>query len=505
MKYFPIFIDLEKASVLIVGGGEMALQKLRLLAKTQARIVVVAPQFSSELKRLAEQHQTIELVHRDFALQDVLNKRLVYAASGDGILDDLVTKAAQDAGILLNKVDCPLDCDFITPSIVDRDPIIVAIGTEGSAPLLAREIKAHLDEFLPANYGALGKMARKIRPLILERIHHGRARLRLWETLLKGAFRDAVLSGDEVAAEKNFQSELKKSEDALALNASNDQIPARTAELGEHTHQMGEGPFNKGTVALVGAGPGDPDLLTLKALHRLQMADVLVVDRLVNPDILDYARRDAKQIYVGKQAGVPSISQEEINQILVREALAGARVVRIKGGDPSVFGRIQEELKACQLMGIEVEIIPGISAAQAASASIQLPLTFRGKHRSITLITAATKDQIVASDVMSFMKAGRPFAIYMGVKLAGEIVSSMSNAGVEMSAQIVIVENASRENERVFSAPLKDLEVAIKTFEIAGPAIFFVGLSYEEMGLKPDSRILQLPESNVVQLNERIS
>ena len=482
MKYFPVYLDLEEAPVLIAGGGETALQKLRLLAQTDAAIALVAPLFVEEIVKLAEASPRIELIQRSFTADDVLGKRLVYAAHDDEALDALVCTAAKEAGVLVNHVDHPADCDFITPSIVDRAPITVAIGTEGTAPLLAREIKAKLETMLPANYGALGRMAQQIRPLILKAITDGRARLRLWERLLDGPFRQAVLDGKEKEAEAFFKQEL----DAAALLSPSDEAGSE-----------------KGTVTLLGAGPGNPDLLTLKALHHLQKADVLVVDRLVGPDILDYARRDAKRIYVGKQAGTPSISQEEINQILVREALAGARVVRVKGGDPNIFGRLQEELAACQLMGIEVTVVPGISAAQAASAAIQLPLTFRGTHRSITLITAATKDQTVASDVLAFMKAGRPFAIYMGVKLAGDMVQSLSHAGVDMETQVIIVEKASLPEERAFSVPLKALDTAIEQFAIKGPAILFLGLSYEDMGLQPVEHIEPFSESNIVPLNRQ--
>ena len=485
MRYFPIFLDLNDQNVLIVGGGETALQKLRLLVKTQAHIFVVAPSFEIEIVELAKNEPHITLIERAFAPEDAENKRLVYGASEDEAVDQLAQDSAQKLNVLFNKVDTPKDCDFITPSLVDRDPITVAIGTEGTAPLLAREIKAKLDQWLPANLGALGRQAQRIRPLILERISQGRDRLRLWERLLHGPFRTAVLEGDEEKADQVFKDEIEQFEHSIT--------------------QTNESSKPKGSVAFVGAGPGDPDLLTLKALHSLQGADVLVIDRLVNPQVLDYARRDATRIHVGKQAGGPSSTQEEINQILVREALSGARVVRVKGGDPNVFGRIQEELAACQLMGIDVEVVPGISAAQAASAAAQLPLTFRGKHRSITLITAATKDQIVSSDVMAFMKAGRPFAIYMGVKLAGEIVNSLHASGADMDTDVIIVENASRDNERLFAAPLKHLHEAVEAYEIKGPAILFVGLSYDDMGLMPAPKLEQFEASNVVPLNRQVS
>jgi len=494
MRYFPIFLDLEDQAVLIVGGGETALQKLRLLAKTNAHIHVVAPLFAPEITAIAKQHAHIELIERDFSAGDMDNKRLAYAASDDETLDQFVAQSARSAGVLLNKVDDPSHCDFITPSIVDRDPICVAIGTEGTAPLLAREIKAKVDKLLPANFGALGTMAARIRPLILERLGDGRDRLRLWERLLTGPFRKAVLSGDDTQAQLVFDEELELRHLA-SLEAKHPKSDVQDQTAIAPT---------KGHVALIGAGPGDPDLLTLKAMHHLQGADVLVIDRLVGASILDYARRDAKRIYVGKQAGAPSVSQDQINQILVREALTGARVVRVKGGDPNVFGRCQEELAACQLMGIEVEVVPGISAAQAASASIQLPLTFRGTHRSITLLTAATKDQIVSSDVTAFMKAGRPFAIYMGLKLADEIVQVLGGAGIDPRTQIVIVENASLPEERVFSTALSELSGAVKTFSIEGPTILFVGLSYDEMGLQADPRLKSHAVSNVVPLSRQV-
>ncbi len=494
MRYFPIFLDLEDQAVLIVGGGETALQKLRLLAKTNAHICVVAPLFDPEIAAIAKKNSRVELIEREYSSQDMDNKRLAYAASDDETLDRLVAQNARSAGVLLNKVDDPSHCDFITPSIVDRDPICVAIGTEGTAPLLAREIKAQVDKLLPANFGALGAMAARIRPLILERLVDGRDRLRLWERLLAGPFRRAVLNGDEAHAQDVFETELELSQTASVELSHKQGVKQDQKEIAT----------TKGHVALIGAGPGDPDLLTLKAMHRLQGADVLVIDRLVSASILDYARRDAKRIYVGKQAGGPSVSQDQINQILVREALTGARVVRVKGGDPNVFGRCQEELAACQLMGIEVEVVPGISAAQAASASIQLPLTFRGTHRSITLLTAATKDQVISSDVMAFMKAGRPFAIYMGVKLADEIVNVLSSSGVDMSEQILIVENASLREERVFSTALSELSVCVKTFSIDGPAILFVGLSYDEMGLQADPRLKAHELSNVVSLSRQV-
>jgi len=488
MKFFPIFVETKNAHVLVTGGGETALQKLRLLRKTEATIIVVAPEFDENLLSFIKDLPNINLLKRAFQSEDVQGKRLVYAAHDDETLDIPVADAARAAGVLVNVVDTPDQCDFLTPSLVERAPITVAIGTEGTAPMIARDIKALLDKNLPANLGDLARQALLIRSTLKKRIDDGRARLRVWERLMQGAFRRAVLRGDQPGA-------------ALALEAE------ILAELDHSESEHGEASNTpkkpKGSVALIGAGPGNPEYLTLKAHRLLQEADVLVVDRLANPAILDYARRDAKRIYVGKQAGKPSTSQEEINQIIVREAIDGSRVVRLKGGDPSIFGRLQEELASCQLFGIEVEVVPGISAAQAASASIKLPLTFRGEHRSITLLTAATKDQVVADDVVEFMKTGRPFAIYMGVKIAPEIVETLKQAGADLSSQVIIVENASHDHERVFSSSLQDLALTIKTLSIKGPAILFIGLSYEDMGLSADDRIKSIELSNVVSLNRK--
>ena len=483
MKYFPIFVETKNAHILVAGGGETALQKLRLLSKTEATITLVAPEFDEEILSFIKDFPNVNLIKRDFEKKDIEGKRLVYAAHDDEVLDTLVADAARAADVLVNVVDTPDQCDFLTPSLVERAPITVAIGTEGTAPMIARDIKALLDKNLPANLGDLARHATRIRETLKSRIEDGRARLRVWERLMQGAFRRAVLRGDQPGA-------------ALALEAE------ILAELDHSNSEDGGTPV--GSVALIGAGPGNPEYLTLKAHRLLQEADVLVVDRLANPAILDYARRDAKRIYVGKQAGKPSTSQEEINQIIVREAMDGSRVVRLKGGDPSIFGRLQEELAACQLFGIEVEVVPGISAAQAASASIKLPLTFRGEHRSITLLTAATKDQVVADDVVEFMKTGRPFAIYMGIRIASEIVETLKQAGADLASEVIIVENASHDHERVFSSSLKDLALTIKTLSIKGPAILFIGLSYEDMGLSADNRIKSIELSNVVSLNRKV-
>lgn len=489
MKFFPLYINSEALSILLVGGGDSALAKLRLLVKTEARIELVCEHFIDDIYHLAEGDSKISITRRPFNKADVIGKGLVFALSGNSGLDQRVQQAAEEAQILFNSDDRELSRDFLVPLMIERAPITLAIATEdgegdlnnagvvGAVPGVTTEIKNLLDRHLPVNYGELAQQGEYIRRTLNERISDERVRLQVWKRLMNGAFRRAILRGDAAGAAIVLEAEL------LALE-EDDTEP------------------QKGSVALVGAGPGNPELLTLKAHRLLLEADVLVVDQLVNPAILDFARADAKRIFVGKKAGKPSTSQEEINQIIVREALAGLRVVRVKGGDPNIFGRIQEELAACQLFGIEVEVVPGISAAQAASASIKLPLTFRGEHRSITLLTAATRDQVVSDDVAAFMKAGRPFAIYMGVKLADKIVETLHKSGADMNAEVIIVERASCVDERVFSSSLKNLALSVKTLGIKGPAILFIGLDYVEMGLIADGRIKSMELSNVISLKQ---
>ena len=461
MRYFPLFADLDAAGVLVAGGGEQAAQKVRLLRKTNARITVVAETVTDELRDLAQQN-AIAIVLRPFLAGDLDGQRLAYAATGDRALDAAVSQAAQARGIPVNVVDVPELSTFITPAIVDRAPVTVAIGTEGAAPVLAREIKTRLESWLPANLGALASRAQSLRSVVADTIPDGRARRRLWERLLQGPFRRAVLSGAEADATRIFEGELSGS--------------------------LAPGP---GRVALIGCGPGDPDLLTLKALQRMQEADVLVVDRLVNPKILDYARRDAERIFVGKTPGRKSTSQAEINRILVREAAAGKTVARLKGGDPLIFGRAAEEMAALQAAHIDVEVIPGVTAAHACAARVALPVTLREHVRQFSVVTGTTADGEPELDWAALAAKGSAFAIYMGVGNAPVIRRNLLTAGANPETPVVIVENGTHENERAVATTLQDLTDCVTQHAIAGPAVIFVGLDWQDAGLqRPDTVIV---------------
>jgi uroporphyrin-III C-methyltransferase/precorrin-2 dehydrogenase/sirohydrochlorin ferrochelatase len=454
MKLFPIFADLDGADILVVGGGEAAAQKLRLLGKTGARVTVMADTVGAEIGALAR-HGAIRLVRRGFQEPDVQGRRLVYAATGDPTLDARVSEAASASGIPVNVVDRPELSTFLTPSIVDRSPVTVAIGTEGAAPVLAREIRSRIEAMLPANLGALAVRARALRKRVAAAVPEARARRRLWERLLLGPFQRAVLGRAEAEAERILAAELRGGASPAA-----------------------------GRVALVGCGPGDPDLLTLKALQRLQEADVLVVDRLVDARILDYARRDAERIFVGKAPRGTSTTQAEINRILVREAKAGKVVARLKGGDPLIFGRAAEEMGALQSAGIPVEVVPGVTAAHACAARVGLPVTLREHVRQFTVATGSSADGTPDLDWQALAAPGAACAIYMGIGNAPLVRSNLLAAGASPETPVVVIENGTRENERAVATTLGDFTDGVAQLKLKAPAVILIGLDWTDAGLE---------------------
>jgi len=461
LRYFPVFLDLDGRDVLIAGGGEKALQKLRLLAKTTARIRVVAKEISADIVAAA-QGSAVVLERRPFAPSDLTGVAMAFAANDDPDADGVVAAAARAERVPLNVVDAPRESTFIMPAIVDRDPVVVAIGTEGSAPILAREIKSKIEGWLPARFGRVAERAMTLRRRVQDAVADPVARRHTWERLLQGVWRSAVLAGDETTAEREFHRQLE------AASA---------------------GTQSTGSVSLIGCGPGEPDLLTLKAQQRLQEADVLVVDRLVNPAILEYARRDAVRIDAGKEPDGPSAAQDDINRILVREALKGQRVARLKGGDAFIFGRAAEEIAAVRAAGIPVEVVPGVTAAHACAASVGLPLTLRQKVRQFAVVTGASADGAFDLDWAALAKPGQAFAIYMGVRSAARFCASLLAAGAAPQTTVVIVENGTLPNERAVAAHLSQLGRAITETGIKGPAIIFVGLDWASAGLALPDKI----------------
>lgn len=462
MKYFPIFVDVDQGEILIVGGGEQALQKLRLVLKTTARITVVAEHPGEGIVALASDRILIE--RRAFETKDALGKKLAFVATGDGRENARIAALLRAAHVPVNVVDEPAHSTFITPAIVDRDPIVVAIGTEGAAPVIAREIKTRLEAWLPARLGDVAAKAAGLRERVGALFLDGATRRRFWTRLFEGPFRSAVLVGDAAAADAAVEVEIAR---------AHDDIKSRP-----------------GRVLLIGCGPGDADLLTLKAQQALQDADVLVIDRLVSQGVLEHARRDALRIEVGKTPGGPSVSQDEINRIIVREGLKGLTVARLKGGDAFVFGRAAEEMVAARAAGLAVEVIPGITAAHGIAAHIGLPLTLREKVRRFSVLTGATADGAVEHDWAALAREGSAAAIYMGVGAAPLIEHEMLAHGADPALPVVIVENGTLANERVIETRLDVLADTIRLEGIKGPAIIYLGLDWTSAGLSRPAYVL---------------
>ncbi|MGE3874440.1 MAG: siroheme synthase CysG [Parvibaculaceae bacterium] len=445
MRYFPLFLDLDNRKAVVVGGGEEALRKVRLLLKTKARIAVIAPALHDELASYLKDGR-IDWLARTFTPALLDEAALVY--SSDEELHRSVSAAACARGIPVNAVDDAELSTFITPAIVDRDPVVVAIGTEGTSPVLGMGLRSKIEALLPQALGSLATAASHLRQSVAERVPQGNRRRSFWQRYFFGSIRDSFLAGDT----RSYTREL---EAALVDDSS---------------------PSPTGRVSLVGAGPGDPELLTLKAQRKLQEADVIVHDRLIGPGILELARRDAIRIPVGKTAFAPSPKQSEINAILIREAMAGRRVVRLKGGDPYIFGRGGEEQAALAAAGVPVDVVPGITAALGCAASIGLPLTQRGQNRSITLLTGASEDGLARHDWAHLAKPGQAFAVYMGVNAAGDISAELLDAGIDHKTPVTVVENGTLANERVMTCSIGSLWETLALNGVEGPAVIYVGL-----------------------------
>lgn len=448
MQHFPIFLAVAGREVVVAGGGEAALAKLRLLLKTEARLRVFAADPAPDLLRLAAEGR-LTLVQRALAAGDARGAALFYAASEDDEEDARTAALARADGTLVNIVDNLQDSDFLTPAIVDRDPVVVAIGTEGAAPVLARAIKADLEERLPVQLGLLARIGKAFRHAA-EALPMGRARRAFW-------------------ADYYFQAGPRALDEAGPVGAQT----ALEALLDRHLGAAAQ----PGHVDLVGAGPGDPELLTLKARKALDAADVVIHDRLVAPEILELARREALLIDAGKEGYGTSTAQEDINDLIVDHARRGLHVVRLKAGDPTVFGRLDEEIEACEAAGIAWRIVPGITAASAAVAQIGQSLTRRGRNSSVRFLTGHDSAGFAEHDWRALARPGEVAAIYMGKKTARFLQGRLLMHGADPATPVTVIENASRPDSRVLATTLARLEPTLSEAALTGPALTFYGLA----------------------------
>lgn len=446
MKSFPMFFRTTGRRVVIAGGGEQAAQKARLILKSDAQIVLLAPALDAELDALVAEGRATH-VTQSADVADFEGAAMAFIATGCPGWDAALHGLAQAARCPVNVVDRPDLCDIITPSIVDRDPVVVAIGTEGTAPVLGRDIKTRIEQLLPTNLGGLAALAGRLRPMVAENVPRA-GRRAFWAWVFKGAPRDAWTRGSEREAAKEIKA-------AIA---------------------QGGAPEVSGTgaIALVGAGPGARDLLTLRAVERLQEADVIFYDRLVDAEVLELARRDAERVFVGKHVGAHAWPQAQINRVIVAEALKGRRVVRLKSGDPGIFGRAGEEIDAAEQAGVPVEIVPGITAASAAGAAMGRSLTQRGQSDTLVLTTGTARADAAAPDCTRHAGAGTTTAIYMGVQQAARISRAFAQKGFPMAAPVEVCVDVSKRSQRSFAVSMADLPDRLRAEAIEGCAILLV-------------------------------
>lgn len=443
MDYLPIFCRLDNKPVLLVGGGEVAERKARLLLDAGAQLTVVAPELDPELAELAA-NGSIEWLAGEFAPQQLTGKWLVVAATDRREVNALVYQSANQARIFANVVDDPKRSSFIMPSIIDRSPLMVAISSGGKAPVLARLLREKLEALLPQHLGAVATFAGSLRERVKARFATMGERRRFWERLL-GADRlgQALARGDSASA-----------------NQLADSLFADESQTG-------------GEVVLVGAGPGDPGLLTLHALRQMQQADVVVYDRLVSDEVMALVRRDAKRIFVGKQAGNHCVPQEGINQLLLDEAKKGLRVVRLKGGDPFIFGRGGEELETLVGSGIGFQVVPGITAASGCAAYAGIPLTHRDHAQSVRFVTAHGKGGARDLDWPLLARDKQTLVFYMGLSSCAVIREQLLAHGKDGSTPVALIERGTQPSQRVIRGTLDQLpELAVG---VESPALIMVG------------------------------
>jgi len=447
MDYFPAFLQLHGKRCLLIGGGDVATRKARLLINAGALLTIVASEINQTLVKACDKAD-VTFQRRAFRDDDVRGHWLVVAATDDKHVQAAVADAAGRAGVFCNCVDDLESSSYITPAIVDRGPVVVAVTSSGKAPVLARSIRARIESMLPTATGDLARLAGRWRERVSARIKDAFSRRRFWETFFAGPVSSAVYRGDPDAANR---------------------------ESAELMHRVSGGPPGRGEVWLVGAGPGDPDLLTLRALQVLQSADAILHDRLVSDDVLALARRDAERIAVGKIPGCRQNNQERINSLLIELAASGKRVCRLKGGDPFIFGRGGEEFDAVTGAGYSCHVVPGITAAAGCAASAAIPLTHRDAAQSVVFVTAHGKDSLDRLEWRSLARDRQTIAFYMGVRRFSEISEQLIAHGRSASTPIAIIENGTTPQQRVVRGRLGQLVSVATTHRIKAPSMLIIG------------------------------
>ena len=449
MKYFPFFIKLSEQPCLVIGGGEVAERKLDLLVRVDANITLVSPKISDHILKFTEEGRIV--FHKeayDKKFLDSSKYKFMIAATDDKKLNEKIAKDAKEKGILINVVDQPSLCDFIFPSILERGPITIAVSTAGSSPVLARMLRTKLETMIPGAYGRLAKIVSDNRVAIRKKLKNSKSNRIFWEQILNSKFVELVLSGQD--------------EEAVAY-------------LGSEIDVFDEEIKNKGEVYIVGAGPGDPDLLTFRALRLMQQADVALYDRLVHPSIINLIRRDAQKIYVGKQREIHTVRQEEINQLLVKYAKEGKRVLRLKGGDPFIFGRGGEEIDTLVDEKISFQVVPGITAASGCAAYAGIPLTHRDYAQSCSFVTGNLKNGKLELNWEKLIQKDHTIVFYMGLVSIDTICGQLQKHGLSSSTPCALIQQGTTPEQKEFISTLKDMPALVKKEKPKAPTIFIIG------------------------------
>ncbi|MFN6972437.1 MAG: siroheme synthase CysG [Rheinheimera sp.] len=444
MQYLPIFTNLKGKAVLLVGGGHVALRKARTLLSAGAVLTVVSHEFEAEFYDW-QQQQVARLIQGDFDPEQLPGHWLVLAATDDDNVNATVHQAATARQIWVNTVDDQDKCEFIFPSIIDRSPILVAISSGGTAPVLARRLREKLETLLPQHLGPLAELVGKFRSQVQQKLQGFAERRQFWEKIFNSNVVSLVQTQQLAAAET-----------ALAQSLND--------------HQS-----SKGEVYVVGAGPGDPELLTLKALQLMQQADVVVYDYLVSEPIMQLVRRDAELICVGKKAGAHSVAQEHTNQLLIDLALSGKKVCRLKGGDPFIFGRGAEEIEVLLPHQIPFQVVPGITAAAGCAAYAGIPLTHRDYAQAVQFVTGHCQKDGKEPDWQSLSRPNQTLVIYMGLMKSAHIQAQLLSAGRAAETPVAILENGTRPEQRVITGTLAQLAALIEQHQVQSPALLVIG------------------------------
>lgn len=447
MRYFPVFFDLNDKPCLVVGGGDVAARKVALLCRAGARVTVVSPELCESLRNRAGNKEIIHKA-RNFEVDDLDVNALVVAATDDQTVNKQVSDLAHARCMPVNVVDQPELCSFIVPSIIDRSPVQVAVSTGGASPVLARLLRARLETMIPAAYGRLADLMSEFRDKVKKSLTSESKRRRFWEDVAQGPIAEMIFAGKEEAARE-------------AMHHAVDKAKATEGDRGE--------------VYLVGAGPGDPDLLTFRALRLLQQADVIVYDRLVSKEILDMARRDADLVYVGKERDKHTLPQEDINLLLARVAKKGKRVLRLKGGDPFIFGRGGEEIETLMQEGVNFQIVPGITAAAGAASYAGIPLTHRNYAQSVTFVTGHLKDGTMNLNWPVLAQPHQTLVVYMGLLGVKTLCAKLVEHGLSSETPIALVQKATTRQQKVLIGTLSSMPELVDKTDIKPPTLIIVG------------------------------